>query len=345
MGAVGALVIVPLGGWLVYERLRRRKETAVARSGKGVGAQEKLALRVAEDDDVEVTSVTLSPSKAVDDERASTEKSIIELSFEDDAEADEATSPVARILMAASGQSDSGKVRKRNEDSFVMLDHKAVYAVADGMGGHAGGDVASKLAIDTFASAFQEGRFDADLEAASDVPRRGREIACAVQMANAAVYERAQSDEALTDMGTTLVSARFSPNKQRVYIGHVGDSRCYRIRGGVIRQLTNDHTLGGLGIKGPTSHQLYQALGLKGRITIDVIVDKPRANDLYLLCSDGLTKMMNDEEIRDLSLAETDVQTSVTALIDLANDRGGKDNVTVILVKVLDQASLRSLRP
>lgn len=340
------LAIALLGGWLVSRRLQRRDETSAKSKSKeeGVAAQKKGAPRVAEDDDIEVTSVTLSPSTTSEDDELAA-KSVIELTFEDDAEADEATSPVARILMAASGQSDSGKVRKRNEDSFVMLDHKAVYAVADGMGGHAGGDVASKLAIDTFAMAFQEGTFEADLEAASNVPRRGREIACAVQMANAAVHDRAQSDEALTNMGTTLVSARFSPNKQRVYIGHVGDSRCYRIRGGVIRQLTHDHTLGGLGIKGPASHQLYQALGLKGRITIDVIVDKPRANDLYLLCSDGLTKMMNDEEIRDLSLAENDVQRSVKALIDLANDRGGKDNVTVILVKVADQLPSKSLRP
>jgi protein phosphatase len=238
---------------------------------------------------------------------------------------------------------DVGRLRSVNEDS--VLTASPLFAVADGMGGHAGGDVASNLAIETFAKAFQEGKFDANLESGTDVPRRGSEIACAIQMANAAVYERAQSDDALTDMGTTLVSARFSPNKQRVYIGHVGDSRCYRIRGGVIRQLTNDHTLRGLGIKGPTSHQLYQAIGLKGRITIDVIVDKPRANDLYVLCSDGLTKMMNDEEIRDLALAETDLQTSVKALIDLANDRGGKDNVTVIMVKVLEKVPSKSLRP
>jgi protein phosphatase len=138
-------------------------------------------------------------------------------------------------------------------------------------------------------------------------------------------------------MGTTVVAARFSPNKQRVYIGHVGDSRCYRLRGNSIKQLTTDHTFRGLGIEGPGSQHLYQAVGIKRRISIDVVVDKPRPSDIYLLCSDGLSKMVSDEEIRDVIVNEPDLEAAVYGLIEVANDRGGKDNITVILVKVLEK--------
>lgn len=301
---------------------------------------------IADDDEVEITVVTASPSKDVDvpiDEEApvsepASEASKIEMIYEEEADLEEVTSPIARILMSACGQSDGGKVRRRNEDSFLVLPERSVFAVADGMGGHAGGDVASKIAVDSLRRSFEKGVYDGKTEAATTVPRRGREVACAVQMANQAILARATKEPELKDMGTTLVAARFSPNKQRVYIGHVGDSRCYRLRGNTLRQLTTDHTLLGLGLKGPGSNALYQAVGVKPRITIDVIVDKPRAEDVYLLCSDGLTKMATDDDIRNLLLGEPDVEAAVYGLIEMANDRGGKDNVTVILVKVLERA-------
>jgi protein phosphatase len=136
-------------------------------------------------------------------------------------------------------------------------------------------------------------------------------------------------------MGTTVVAARFSPNKQRVYIGQVGDSRCYRVRERSIKQLTTDHTFLGLGLHGPGAQHLYQAVGIKRRITISLVVDKPRPNDIYVLCSDGLSNMVRDGEIRDVVLQEPDLEAAVYCLIEFANDRGGRDNITVILVKVL----------
>ena len=305
---------------------------------------------VFDEDEVEITVVTASPSTddagaPVDDgpptseTPASDAASKIEMIYEDEADVEEITSPIARILVHASGQSDGGKVRRRNEDSLLVLPERSLFAVADGMGGHAGGDVASKLAVETLRRAFDKSTFDGKTESATSVPRRGRELACAVQMANQAILAKANANPDLKEMGTTLVAARFSPNKQRVYIGHVGDSRCYRIRGKTMRQLTSDHTLSGLGLKGPGSQALYQAVGVKPRITIDVVVDKPRADDVYLLCSDGLTKMAKDDEIRDLIVNEPDAEAAAYGLIELANDRGGRDNITVILVKVLERAT------
>lgn len=259
----------------------------------------------------------------------------VALSYEDEADAEEVTAPVARILISAAGDSDRGQRRPRNEDCLLVLPERSLFAVADGMGGYRGGEIASTLAIDTIRHAFETENFEGKVECKVPIPRRGRELACAMQMANQAIRAMAEVDPELAQMGTTLVAARFSPNKQRVYIGHVGDSRCYRLRGEVLRQLTTDHTLSSLGVKGAHAHELYQAMGIKPNITIDLIVDKPAEEDIYLLCSDGLSKMVTDDQIRDVLLSEPDLEAAVYGLIEMANDRGGKDNITLILVKVL----------
>jgi protein phosphatase len=134
-------------------------------------------------------------------------------------------------------------------------------------------------------------------------------------------------------MGTTVVSAYFSLNRKRVYVAHVGDSRCYRLRGTTLRQLTQDHTLEAAGIKGPTGAYLSRAVGIEENVEVDVLMETVERNDTYLLCSDGLSRMATDEEIREIIVAETNLQVAVQRLIDLANARGGKDNVTVILVR------------
>jgi serine/threonine protein phosphatase PrpC len=274
------------------------------------------------------------------------EASLVEVIYEDEAQQEEVTLPQARILVSAQGQSDRGNVRKRNEDSLLVWPERSVFCVADGMGGHHGGDVASALAVETIHASFEQGRFDAKTRSDVDVPRRGRELACAIQMANHAIFDRARSDPSLDQMGTTVVAARFSPNKQRVYIGHVGDSRCYRFRNNVLRQLTRDHTMAELmGLKGPHGQHLFQAVGIRASIFIDVVVDKPRVNDVYLLCSDGLSKMVTDEGIRDTLVAHPALDSAVKALIDFANASGGRDNTTVVLVKVADgPAAARAAR-
>jgi protein phosphatase len=307
-----------------------------------------------EEDEVEVTLVTASPMSlqpprhdtsippaSVPPERPPR----VEVIYEDEADVEEPTYPFARILVTAEGQSDGGRIRRRNEDNFLVMPERSLFVVADGMGGYAGGDVASALAVEAMGYAFETNTFEGKTESEQDVPRRGREMACAIQMANQAILARAEADKQLEGMGTTVVAARFSPNKQRVYIGQVGDSRCYRVRGHSIKQLTTDHTFRGLGLEGPGSQHLYQAVGIKRRIKISVVVDKPRPSDIYLLCSDGLSNMVRDNEIRDVILEEPDLEAAVYGLIEIANDRGGKDNITVILVKVLEKKpSLQRVR-
>jgi protein phosphatase len=316
-----------------------------------------------DDDDVEITQITAFPSAELARARAlargeepgpaitsaampaggeedAPQPSRVELSYEAEAETDEVTSPTVRILVTAIGDSDQGRMRSRNEDSLIAFPQRSLFAVADGMGGHAAGDVASAVAVDVLRDAFERNLFSAHTESNVEVPRRGRELACAIQMANEAIYSLAESDPNLKGMGTTLVAARFSPNKQRVYIGHVGDSRCYRLRNSTFRQLTEDHTMSSLGVQGPRSHDLFQAVGVGLTIAIDLIVDRPQGEDLYLLCSDGLSKMVSDELIRQVLLAEPDIEAAVYRLMELANDSGGKDNITLILIKVIDRPAL-----
>jgi serine/threonine protein phosphatase PrpC len=260
------------------------------------------------------------------------------VSYEDEAEEEETTSPLARILLSAKGDSDRGQTRPANDDSLLIMPKCSLFAVADGMGGYAGGQVASSLAVETVRQAFERKSFVGELRADKPIPRRGQELASSILQSNWAVCNARNATPALSKMGTTLVAARFSPNKQRVYIGHVGDSRCYRFRAGTLRQLTTDQTMGTIGLRGPRANDLLQAIGVTADLAIDLIVDKPLADDIYLLCSDGLPKMASDPEIQGILREERDLEAAVYGLIELANDRGGKDNVTVVLIKVIERA-------
>lgn len=245
---------------------------------------------------------------------------------------DDPTGPQALILVTAVGRTDAGRRRKHNEDSYLTLNDHSIFVIADGMGGYAAGEVASQLAVDVISEAFKAKTFTGEIDHTR--PARGDELCRAIAMANTAILTQAQSNEAQHGMGTTVVSCRFSPNKQRVYIAHVGDSRCYRIRNGKIRQMTTDHTLGAAGITGPAAAKLSRAVGIGDVVEVDLTVDAPHAGDHYILCSDGLSKMIPDEMIRDLTLESTDLEKSVQKLIEVANERGGRDNVTVILIRV-----------
>ena len=302
------------------------------------------------DDDDDITIVTLSPlggatmptlpMSAFDDDEDYPQPGpeAIPIVYDADAAEDEPTRIEALILMSAAGQTDTGQRRKKNEDSYIILDDHNLFVVADGMGGHAGGEVASKIAVDTIAAAFKASKFAGERYA--DVPRRGSELALAVQMANEAIYARAKVEPDLEGMGTTVVAARFSPNKQRLYIGHVGDSRCYRLRDGELRQVTTDHTMGASGITGPLADRLERAVGIAPAVKVDVIIARPLPNDLYLLCSDGLSKMVELERMREILLAEKNLDKSASNLIAEANAVGGRDNITVILVQVKSPATL-----
>jgi protein phosphatase len=310
-----------------------------------------LDLLTGEDDDI--TIVTLGPlpgaepgalpnfpMSAFDDDEDLPQPGpeAIPIVYDQDAAEDEPTRIEALILMSAAGQTDTGQRRKKNEDSYVILDDHNLFVVADGMGGHAGGEIASKIAVDTIAAAFKAGRFAGERYA--NVPRRGSELALAVQMANEAIFAKAKVEPELEGMGTTVVAARFSPNKQRLYIGHVGDSRCYRLRDGELRQVTTDHTMGASGITGPLADRLERAVGIAPAVKVDVIIGRPLPNDLYLLCSDGLSKMVSLERMREILLAEKNLDKSSANLVAEANAVGGRDTITVILVQVKSPATL-----
>jgi protein phosphatase len=254
--------------------------------------------------------------------------------YEGGAEQDEPTGPMARVTIEAIGDTDVGRRRSRNEDSLLLLPEHGLFAIADGMGGYKGGQVASSLAVDALRSTF-EGE-PKPIASTDEAPRRALEVVSAMQSANDAVFQAARSEPELRDMGTTLVALRFVPKKQRLYVGHVGDSRCYRLRGGELRQLTTDHALKELGLTGPRENDLFKAIGIEDQVAVDVVVDKPLPGDVYLLCSDGLSKMVADERIREVLLQEDDPEAAVYGLIEEANDAGGRDNVTVLLAKVTD---------
>jgi protein phosphatase len=261
---------------------------------------------------------------------------------QDDVEPDEATFPYARILVSARGDSDAGRKRAQNEDSLLLLPEHSLFAVADGMGGYYGGKVASTLAVDTIKLAFDQTSFEDELQSDLPIPRLGRELANALVQANRAVFDAARAEPKLAEMGTTLVAARFSANKRRVYVGHVGDSRCYRFRRSRLTQLTTDHTMRHLGLEGPRANELFRAVGIEESVVVDLVIDIPRPEDIYLLCSDGLPKMVSNERIEEALRAESDLEAAVYRLIELANDAGGRDNVTVILVRVRERLALEA---
>lgn len=247
---------------------------------------------------------------------------------------DEPTSPRARIAFASAVSTDIGQKRQRNEDNHLVLQDQGLFVVADGMGGYAGGDVASRIAVDTISEAFRTKSFAGKPNPTR--PRRGNELVWAIQGANAAVYEAARTSRDYEGMGTTLVGAKFSSRKKRLYIGHVGDSRCYRSRRNELKQLTTDHTLAQSGVTGKYSGNLSRALGISKRVKVDLVVDAPEPGDVYVICSDGLSKMLTDAEISEVIDSAPDLDEGVKRLVDAANARGGKDNITVILIKVME---------
>ncbi len=243
------------------------------------------------------------------------------------------TGPQARILVTAVACTDTGRRRAHNEDSYLSLDQFSLYVVADGMGGYAGGDLASQLACETVERAFRTDRFEG--EAVHGRPRRGDELARSISMANRAIFNVAQGDRKLEGMGTTIVAIRFSPNKQRAYYAHVGDSRLYRVRGGVMEQLTRDHTIGeATGVTGPLAARLTRAVGIASLVEVEFSSDDPQIGDTYLLCSDGLTKMLSDDEVLDVLTETRDLDKCARRLVDAANEHGGRDNVTVVLIQI-----------
>lgn len=213
-----------------------------------------------------------------------------------------------------------------------MLDRHGVFAVADGMGGYAAGEVASRLAMETITGAFDAGQFEG--RASPHRPRRADELVRAIEMANRAIHAQAVVTRSEEGMGTTVVALCVARAVPRAWVAHVGDSRAYRWRAGALEALTRDHTLAASGMVGPTAGRLIRAVGVDETVEVDLAGIDVRAGDRYLLCTDGLTKMVDDAGIIEVLATEPDATRAVRALIDRANERGGRDNVTVLIVDV-----------
>jgi PPM family protein phosphatase len=252
----------------------------------------------------------------------------------------------------ATGASDVGLQREHNEDSFVVLKEYDLYVVADGMGGHRAGDVASKLATETISEFFKSTANDDvtwPFHFDTNLSEEENRLLTGIRVANRQIFERSARSREYHGMGTTVVGAMFSPRKGRMYIGHVGDSRCYRVRDGKIQQLTRDHSLINdylLAMPDLTEEQrselpknvITRALGMQDQVVVDLQHDDPEPGDVYVLCSDGLSGMVTDEEILKIVRNSTDIRDACTQLITRANEHGGEDNITALLVQIERQA-------
>jgi PPM family protein phosphatase len=248
----------------------------------------------------------------------------------------------------AAGLSDVGLQREHNEDSFVVLKEYDLFVVADGMGGHRAGDVASRIATETISEFFRTTanedvtwpfHFDTNL---SEEENR---LLTGIRVANRQIFERSTRSREYHGMGTTVVGAMFSQKKGRMYIGHVGDSRCYRVRNREIQLLTRDHSLINdylLAMPDLTDEQrselpknvITRALGMQDQVVVDLQRDDPQPSDVYVLCSDGLSGMVSDEDIREIIASTNDIRDACRQLIQRANERGGEDNITAVLIKI-----------
>lgn len=238
------------------------------------------------------------------------------------------------MVLRAAAASDVGLRRKVNEDRYALAPELGLYLVADGMGGHSAGQVASELAADAARRAIQT------LEGAS--ASLAEKLRYAVASANRVIYGAAQQRPELSGMGTTLVA--FLGDTTRAALAHVGDSRAYLVRGGRIRQLTDDHSIVGdllrrreisedAAREHPHRHVLTRALGVRPAVEPDLAELTPQPGDVFVLCSDGLTNHVADQEIAKAIADEPDLHEACESLIELANARGGEDNSTVVLAR------------
>lgn len=226
-------------------------------------------------------------------------------------------------------RTDTGRQREANEDSY--LSRAPLFAVADGMGGAQAGEVASRMAVQAFAGVDEEGA------APEELLRRTAEAA------NREIFELAEDDATHSGMGTTLTAALLHGDE--ISFGHVGDSRAYVFRGGTLRQITNDHSLveelrrqGKLtrdqAAEHPQRSVITRALGPEPTVDVDTLTFSARPGDVFLLCSDGLTTMLGDEDVAAILGRAENLQIAARRLVHAANERGGRDNITVVLFRL-----------
>lgn len=259
------------------------------------------------------------------------------------------------MRVTALGLTDVGRKREANEDSFLVDEEIGLFVVADGMGGHAGGGTASKLAVETVKSSLESHRTNGvdpftettDLER-STLPDYFRE---AVETACYTIFHRARTEPELAGMGTTVTALILKPSKKSgavdAYIAHVGDSRVYLVRGGLQQQVSEDHSLVNEQIKAGVLTEeearrsrfkniITRSVGFEEDVLVDVMGLWAEAGDVFVMCSDGLSNFLEEGECLRLVQAHANDRfvDLPQAFIDLANDRGGDDNITVIVVRV-----------
>ena len=239
--------------------------------------------------------------------------------------------------MEAYAKTHTGRVRTNNEDCyFVSEQGPKLYVVADGMGGHNAGEVASRVAVDAVKNfIYNELKNEKSKEHIEEI------LLGSIRYANAEVYELAKSDEAMDGMGTTLTLLLIED--EMMYFAHVGDSRAYLLKNGTLEQITDDHSLVGELVRAgtiteeqarvhPQKNILTNAVGTGLTVKIDVL-HRIIENGIILLCTDGLTTHVSEEQIVEIMSREDSLETICSALIDKANNEGGQDNITVVAVK------------
>jgi len=251
----------------------------------------------------------------------------------------------------AAGLSDVGLQREHNEDSFCIAAEHRLFVVADGMGGHRAGDIASRMATTEVRAFFDADDVDAEAWPTDDgtklTPDQAR-LVSAVKLANQRIFQASIGNRSVQGMGTTIVGALFNRGERKINIAHVGDSRAYRVRDGKLMQLTRDHSLLNdylLVMPNLTDAQkerlpsnvITRALGMQEAVAVDVCHEAVRAGDLFVLCSDGLNGMVSDDRILELlEEADGDIEWATRALVSEANQNGGEDNVTVVIVQITE---------
>jgi len=243
------------------------------------------------------------------------------------------------LKVTACGKTDRGQVRANNEDNFYLDEKLGLLVVADGMGGHASGETASTLAVNVIRDYFQ-GRQKIIGEYADNFSEATNRLMSAIRLANQAVYEAAQNSPHLQGMGTTIVAVLLTENK--LSIAHIGDSRAYLIRGGSVDQLTDDHSIVNEQVKrsmltkeeasqSEMKNLLTKALGVRPDTEADLDELTMFDDDTLLLCTDGLSNMITNETALEIISSADSVERACGALIDAANEKGGKDNITAVV--------------
>lgn len=237
---------------------------------------------------------------------------------------------------------DRGRVRENNQDCYYYSKSLTLplFIVADGMGGHKAGEVASRMAVDVIVKIFNEDKINTsdDEDTIIDTIRR------AIVEANNKIFQKSIEDLECNGMGTTITMAYLLNNK--LIIGHIGDSRVYSINNNELKQITEDHSLvaelvknGSISVEEaqihPQKNIITRAVGTSNSIDIDIVIEEVKKDDIILLCTDGLTNMVNDLEIKSLILANEDMQRACDSLVKKANELGGQDNITVVAVKIV----------